>query len=105
MLGPLMQLRAAQGLHAGFCVCAPQNSNDKMRPRQQMIFLLAFPDLAGEMRGVETNDMKGRNIAGLIGLYIAWLVAAGLLVSAAVQRHPYSFYTLLRWICCPIFAY
>jgi hypothetical protein len=70
-----------------------------------MIFLLAFPDLAGEMRGVETNDMKGRNIAGLIGLYIAWLVAAGLLVSAAVQRHPYSFYTLLRWICCPIFAY
>jgi Family of unknown function (DUF6804)/Protein of unknown function (DUF3592) len=39
------------------------------------------------------------------GLYIAWLVAAGLLVSAAAQRHPYSFYTLLRWICCPVFAY
>jgi hypothetical protein len=32
-------------------------------------------------------------------------VAAGLLVFAAVQRHPYSFYTLLRWICCPVFAY
>ena len=39
------------------------------------------------------------------GLYVAWLVAAGLLVSAAVERHPYSFYTLLRWICCPVFAY
>jgi hypothetical protein len=39
------------------------------------------------------------------GLYIAWLVVAGLLVSAAAQRHPYSFYTLLRWICCPVFAY
>jgi hypothetical protein len=49
--------------------------------------------------------MKGRGIAGLVGLYIAWLVAAGMLVSAAVARHPYSFYTLLRWICCSIFAY
>src|SRR5438552_17126734 len=39
------------------------------------------------------------------GLYVAWVVAAGLLVYAAVQRHPYSFYTLLRWICCPIFGY
>jgi Family of unknown function (DUF6804) len=44
-------------------------------------------------------------IAGLVGLYVAWLVAAGMLVSAAVERHPHSFYTLLRWICCPIFAY
>src|SRR5262245_40694598 len=41
----------------------------------------------------------------IAGLYIAWLVAAGMLVFAAVERHPYSFYTLLRWICCPIFAY
>src|SRR5437016_8751147 len=40
-----------------------------------------------------------------VGLYIAWLVVAGLLVFAAVERHPYSFYTLLRWICCPVFAY
>jgi hypothetical protein len=39
------------------------------------------------------------------GLYIAWLVVAGLLVFAAVERHPYSYYTLLRWICCPVFAY
>lgn len=37
------------------------------------------------------------------GLYIAWLIAAAMLV--AVARHPYRFYTLLRWICCPIFAY
>jgi hypothetical protein len=42
---------------------------------------------------------------GIAGLYIAWVVAAGLLVFAAVERHPYSFYTLLRWICCPVFAY
>ena len=49
--------------------------------------------------------MKGRGIAGLVGLYIAWLVAAGMLVYAAIERHPYSYYTLLRWICCPIFAY
>src|SRR5258708_9735487 len=46
-----------------------------------------------------------KRIAGLVGLYIAWLIAAMMLVSAAVERHPYSFYTLLRWICCPIFAY
>jgi TonB family protein len=39
------------------------------------------------------------------GLYIAWLIAAAMLVSAAVEKHPYSFYMLLRWICCPIFAY
>jgi hypothetical protein len=41
----------------------------------------------------------------VIGLYIVWLIAAVMLVSAATGRHPYSFYTLLRWICCPIFAY
>jgi Family of unknown function (DUF6804) len=40
-----------------------------------------------------------------LGLYAAWLVTTALLVSAAVDRHPYSFYMLLRWICCPIFAY
>ena len=62
--------------------------------------MLAFPYLTDEIRLV-----KGRGIAGLVGLYIAWLVAAGMLVYAAVGRHPYSFYTLLRWICCPVFAY
>jgi tetratricopeptide (TPR) repeat protein len=55
--------------------------------------------------GSAVADMKERSIAGLVGLYLAWLVAAGMLVSAAVESHPYSFYTLLRWICCPIFAY
>ena len=49
--------------------------------------------------------MRGRGIAGLIGLYVAWLVAAGMLVYAGIERHPYSFYTLLRWICSPVFAY
>jgi hypothetical protein len=38
-------------------------------------------------------------------LFIAWLIVAALPVDAAVERHPYSFYTLLRWICCPVFAY
>jgi len=36
-------------------------------------------------------------------LFIAWLIVAALLVD--VERHPYSFDTLLRWICCPVFAY
>jgi hypothetical protein len=49
--------------------------------------------------------MEKRRIAGLVGLYVAWLSAAGMLVFAAVERHPYSFYTLLRWVCCPVFAY
>ena len=38
-------------------------------------------------------------------LYIPWLIAAAILVSAAVEKHPYSFYMLLRWICCAIFAW
>ena len=38
-------------------------------------------------------------------LLIAWLIAAALLVDAAVAGHPYSFDTLLRWICCLVFAY
>jgi len=38
-------------------------------------------------------------------LFIAWLIVAALLVDAAVERLPYSFDTLLRWICCPVFAY
>jgi len=49
--------------------------------------------------------MKERHIAGLVGLYAAWLVAAAMLVYAAIENHPYSYYTLLRWVCCPIFAY
>ena len=41
----------------------------------------------------------------LIPLYLAWFVTTAMLVSAAVERHPYSFYMLLRWICCPVFVY
>jgi hypothetical protein len=40
-----------------------------------------------------------------LALYTAWLVTATLLVWAAVDTHPYSFYMLLRWICCPVLAY
>jgi uncharacterized protein DUF6804 len=38
-------------------------------------------------------------------LYVAWLVAAVVLVFAVTGKHPYSFYTLLRWICCVVFVY
>jgi len=38
-------------------------------------------------------------------LYIAWLIAAVMLVFAAAAKQPDSFYTLLRWICCAVFAY
>jgi uncharacterized membrane protein YoaK (UPF0700 family) len=41
----------------------------------------------------------------IASLYIAWLVAAVLLVFAATERHPYNFYTVLRWICCAVFVY
>lgn len=38
-------------------------------------------------------------------LYIAWVIAAVMLVFAAVEKQPDSFYTLLRWVCCAVFAY
>jgi hypothetical protein len=38
-------------------------------------------------------------------LYVAWLVATVMLVLAVTGKSPYSFYTLLRWICCAAFAY
>src|SRR6266705_3113904 len=38
-------------------------------------------------------------------LYIAWLIAAVTLVFAAAEKQPDSFYTLLRWVCCAVFAY
>jgi hypothetical protein len=52
-----------------------------------------------------TKAESSRAMKRTAGLIIAWLIIGGLLVSAAVERHPYSFYTLLRWICCPVFAY
>jgi hypothetical protein len=38
-------------------------------------------------------------------LYIAWLIAAVMLVFAAAEKQPDNFYTLLRWVCCAVFAY
>ena len=38
-------------------------------------------------------------------LYIAWLIAAVILVFAAAEKQPDSFYTLLRWVSCVVFAY
>src|SRR5437016_11409624 len=47
--------------------------------------------------------MKARST--ILLLYIVWLIAAVMLVFAAVEEQPDSFYTLLRWICCAVFAY
>src|SRR5213080_5425481 len=47
--------------------------------------------------------MKARST--LLLLYIVWLIAAVMLVLAAVEKQPDSFYTLLRWVCCAVFAY
>ena len=41
----------------------------------------------------------------ILPLYIAWLIAAVMLVFAAAEKQPDSFYTLLRWVCCAVFAY
>ena len=47
--------------------------------------------------------MKARSTILLV--YIAWLIAAVVLVFAAAEKQPDSFYTLLRWVCCAVFAY
>ncbi len=47
--------------------------------------------------------MKARGT--ILILYTAWLIAAVMLVFAAVEKQPDSFYTLLRWVCCAVFAY
>jgi uncharacterized protein DUF6804 len=64
-----------------------------------------FPSRRRDVLEVFRRLMPLKTMKRVAGLYVTWLVAAGLLVSAAVERHPYSFYTLLRWICCPVFAY
>ena len=61
--------------------------------------------LIASWRAKEAESAAYRMMKRIVGLYVAWLIVAGLLVYAAVERHPYSFYTLLRWICCPVFAY
>ena len=38
-------------------------------------------------------------------LYILWLIATVMLVFAAIEKQPDSFYTLLRWVCCAVFVY
>src|SRR5437870_13827138 len=47
--------------------------------------------------------MKARSMIFL--LYIAWLIAAVMLVFAVAEKQSDSFYTLLRWICCAVFVY
>jgi hypothetical protein len=47
--------------------------------------------------------MKARST--ILLLYIAWLIAVVVLVFAAAEKQPDSFYTLLRWICCVVFVY
>src|SRR5207302_9483049 len=38
-------------------------------------------------------------------LYMTWVIAAVMLVFAAAEKQPGSFSTLLRWVCCAVFAY
>src|SRR5262245_9189301 len=40
----------------------------------------------------------------IAGLYFAWLAAVVMLGFAVTGKHPYSFYILLRWVCCAVFA-
>ena len=40
-----------------------------------------------------------------LDLYVLWLAVAGMLVYAVIENHPSSYYTLLRWVCCAVFAY
>ena len=47
--------------------------------------------------------MKARSTILLV--YIAWLIAAVVLVFAAAEKQPDSFYTMLRWVCCVVFVY
>jgi hypothetical protein len=47
--------------------------------------------------------MKTKN--AIIFLYIAWVIAAVMLVFAAAEKQPANFYTLLRWVCCAVFVY
>jgi hypothetical protein len=47
--------------------------------------------------------MKAKS--AILFLYIAWLIAAVMLVFAAAEKQPDSFYTLLRWVCCAVFVY
>ena len=41
----------------------------------------------------------------IILLYTAWLIVAVMLVFAAAEKQPDSFYALLRWVCCAVFTY
>ena len=38
------------------------------------------------------------------GLYVGWAVGLMMLALAVSGKHPYGFYTLLRWIACAVFA-
>ena len=47
--------------------------------------------------------MKAKNT--ILSLYIAWLIAAAMLVFAAAEKQPDNFYTTLRWVCCAVVVY
>ena len=62
------------------------------------------PDGSADRSRASGNRPHPRN-AQQVGLYVGWLAAAAVLVYAVIEKHPYSFYTLLRWVCCPVFAF
>ena len=55
------------------------------------------------MESPRFRRMKAKST--ILLLYIAWLIAAVMLVFAAAEKQPDSFYTLLRWVCSAVFAY
>jgi hypothetical protein len=48
-------------------------------------------------------EMKAKS--AILLLYIAWLIAAVMLVFAAAEKQPDTFYAMLRWVCCAVFVY
>ena|SRR5437763_11916667 len=43
--------------------------------------------------------------SAIVLLYLAWLIAAVLLIIGAAEKQSHNFYAFLRWVCCAAFAY
>lgn len=51
------------------------------------------------------NRFRMNDKLAIRGLYGGWALGLVLLGLAVSGKHPYGFYTLLRWIVCAVFAY
>jgi hypothetical protein len=92
-----------------FCKALGRNEADYWKHVYQRIGIDYTSDSPRGNRPVEVQPLECNQRPTMnqlfVRFYVIWSIAAVMLVYAAVQRHPYTFYTLLRWICCPIFAY